>query len=59
VSKDSVRRDTAGVANETPATITGRDGKSYLARKPAPAPVLDFPEQPQQAPAITRQQADR
>jgi hypothetical protein len=39
-------RDTAGVESATPERTTGRDGKSYPAKRPKPAPVLDFPSQP-------------
>lgn len=43
VDPATVMRDTAGVESATPARTTGRDGKSYPARQPKPAPVLDFP----------------
>jgi len=34
VSKDTVRRELAGVAFATPEGVTGRDGKSYPAQQP-------------------------
>jgi hypothetical protein len=33
VDKERVRQDLAGVEDSTPATVTGRDGKSYPAKR--------------------------
>lgn len=35
VSQEQVRQDLAGVTRVTPARVTGRDGKSYPAKRPA------------------------
>jgi transposase-like protein len=35
VSQGQVRRDLSGVSQDTPATVTGRDGKSYPSKRPA------------------------
>lgn len=55
VSEGTVRNDldSSGAQDYAPNRTTGRDGKSYPATRPKPAPVLDFPE------ATTRQQVER
>jgi len=59
VHPSTVADDVRGVGNPTPETITGRDGKSYPAKKVKPAPVLDFPEQPEMEAAETRERVER
>lgn len=51
VSEATVRRDVAGAANDAPAVVIGRDGKSYPAKRPGP--VLDMPN------AITKVEYER
>ena len=46
MSKDTAARALSGVANETPAPVTGTDGKTYTPR-PQPQPEPEEPELPQ------------
>lgn len=41
LSKDTVARELAAVANETPGTVTGTDGKVYPSERPEPPDDLD------------------
>ncbi len=57
VPKSTVAEDVEQVS-ET-GHVTGRDGKSYPATKPKPAPVISFPEQPQHEAPITEKEHKR